>query len=105
PSENHEAHPRTAVGVDTTGTKLILLVVDGRHPQVATGMTHAELSRELLRLGCAAGLNLDGGGSATLVIRDTSTGKLRVINTPSDHRERPVANVLGIKFRPENVKP
>ncbi|MCX7006993.1 MAG: phosphodiester glycosidase family protein, partial [Kiritimatiellaeota bacterium] len=99
PSENKAVHPRTAVGVDTTGTKLVLLVVDGRHPEVATGMTYAELAQELLRLGCTTALNLDGGGSTTLVMRDAASGQLRVINTPSDHRERPVANVLGIRCR------
>lgn len=91
------AHPRTAVGVDASGTKLVLLVVDGRNPKVATGMTFAELAREMIRLGCTDALNLDGGGSTTLVMRNTTTGKLAVVNTPSDRRERPVANVLGIR--------
>jgi exopolysaccharide biosynthesis protein len=102
PLENKTTHPRTAVGVDATGRKLILLIVDGRNPTVATGMTLAELARELLRLGCVTAFNLDGGGSTTLVIRDAATGKLLIANHPSDHRERPVANVLGIRVGGSN---
>ncbi len=100
PSESKAVHPRTAVGVDAAGARLVLLVVDGRHPEVATGMTYAEVAGELLRLGCSSGLNLDGGGSTTLVIRDAATGRRRVLNTPSGGHERPVANVLGVRSRP-----
>jgi exopolysaccharide biosynthesis protein len=89
-------HPRTAVGIDQEGTMLLILVVDGRMPGVSVGMTHAELQQQLLRLGCYMAFNLDGGGSSTLVMRDPQSGKCRVINSPSDFRERAVANVLGV---------
>lgn len=93
---NRDRHPRTALGLDEEGRRLTVLVVDGRQATSA-GMTYADLAAELQRLGCRTAVNLDGGGSTTLVIRDRETGRLRVVNTPSDRRERPVANVLGLR--------
>lgn len=89
-------HPRTAVGIDASGTQLTLLVVDGRQPELSVGMTLAELSEEMIRAGCATAINLDGGGSTTLVFRDAKSKKLAVLNSPSDSKERAVAEVLGV---------
>jgi exopolysaccharide biosynthesis protein len=92
-------HPRTAVGVSQDGTKLILLVVDGRQPDLSIGMTLSEVADEMLKAGCNTAINLDGGGSSVLVMRDPATGKLRVMNSPSDTRERAVADVLCVKVK------
>jgi exopolysaccharide biosynthesis protein len=59
-------------------------------------MSYAELSQEMIRLGCREALNLDGGGSTAMVIRDPRSKEQRVINEPSDGRERAVACVLGV---------
>jgi len=45
-------HPRTLAGLDAPGAKLILMLVDGRKPGVAIGMTYDEEAAEMLRLGC-----------------------------------------------------
>jgi hypothetical protein len=80
-------HGRTAVALRADGT-LLLLAVDGRQAD-SPGMTLDELTRYLQSLGAVDALNLDGGGSTTLVLRGT------VINRPSDRAgERPVANAL-----------
>jgi hypothetical protein len=100
PSTSPTRHPRTCVGVDKAGTKLYLLVVDGRDADRSVGMSYSELSQQMLKLGAYHAINLDGGGSTTLVMRDPSNGELHVLNQPSDHRERPVANVLGIRLHP-----
>jgi exopolysaccharide biosynthesis protein len=92
-------HPRTAVGVSEDGTKLILLVVDGRQPDISIGMTLSEVADEMLKAGCYNAINLDGGGSSVLVMRDPATNKLRVMNSPSDTRERAVADVLCVKVK------
>lgn len=92
-------HPRTAVGIDASGTQLTLLVVDGRQPELSIGMNLAELSEELVRLGCVTAINLDGGGSTTLVYRNPESKKLEVVNSPSDTKERSVADVLGIAVK------
>ena len=61
-------------------------------------MTGPELGAEMIMLGCFEAINLDGGGSTTLVMRNSDTGALQVINKPSDHRERAVADVVGISI-------
>jgi exopolysaccharide biosynthesis protein len=97
--------PRTAAGIDRDGRTLFLLVVDGRRPTYSAGLSFPQLADEMIRLGCSDSLNLDGGGSSTLVIKDEQTGEFRVVNRPSDGHdlliplslERPVADVLGIR--------
>ena len=92
-------HPRTAVGIDAGGKTLVLVVVDGRRAGVASGMSLTELADLMLKLGCRDALNLDGGGSTELVLRNPQDGTLQVLNHPSDGRERAVANVLGVTIR------
>jgi len=87
-------HPRTAVGLKGDG-HLVFVTVDGRQPGVSVGMTIAELSDLMLDLQCVEAINLDGGGSTTMVIRD------KVVNQPSDSTgERPVSDALLIFARP-----
>lgn len=90
-------NPRTAVGLSRDGSELILLVVDGRQRKLSVGMTLPELAQEMIDAGCYTAMNLDGGGSSVLVLRDPATRQLHVINSPSDHKERSVADVLGVK--------
>ena len=92
-------HPRTAVGLSDAGKTLVLVVVDGRDAPAAIGMSLSELSDLMQSLGCSDALNLDGGGSSEIILRDANDGKLRVLNQPSDGRERAVANVLGVSIR------
>lgn len=93
-------HPRTAVGIRDGGRTLVLCVVDGRRKGEAVGMSLAELADVMLQAGCTDAVNLDGGGSSMLGIRNPRTGKMEVINKPSDGRERSVANVLGVTVTP-----
>jgi len=84
-------HPRTAVGQRRDGS-IVLAVVDGRRPGRA-GMELPRLASLLSELGAVASMNLDGGGSSTLVAR----GSVR--NVPSDGAERRVANALVVTRR------
>jgi exopolysaccharide biosynthesis protein len=68
-------HPRTAAGRTRDGS-LILLVVDGRQP-ASRGVNLQELAQIMLDLGAVDALNLDGGGSATLVANG------RLLNRPT----------------------
>jgi exopolysaccharide biosynthesis protein len=95
---NSIRHPRTCAGVSKDGNTLILMVVDGRAPAYAAGMNWKELARQMADLGSYNAVNLDGGGSSTFVLRDPATGKLHIENSPSDKKERSVANAVGVTF-------
>ena len=86
--------PRTAVGV-TANNQLIIFVIDGRQTGYSEGLTLIELANFMLTCGAESAINLDGGGSTTLVTENEG-----VLNQPSDNQERVVANHLGIYAKP-----
>ena len=86
-------HPRTMLGVDRAGFAW-LVTVDGRQPDASAGMTLVELQRLAHRIGLTDALNLDGGGSTTMVIAGN------VVNHPSDPTgARTVSDVLLVRPR------
>jgi hypothetical protein len=88
-------NPRTAAGVAADGG-LLLVTVDGRQPGHSAGATLRQTAELLRALGAVDALNLDGGGSTTMVVRGADD-VLRVANRPSDAAgERPVANALAV---------
>ncbi len=88
--------PRTAVGINQAGTRLYMLVIDGRQSTWSVGVTLAELADLLLERGVWRAVNLDGGGSSSFVYTD-DLGTVRT-NKPSDGSMRSVAYHLGIKI-------
>jgi hypothetical protein len=60
--------PRTALGL-TEANHLLLLTIDGRQNNLSVGMTLKEVAKTLKDLGAVDAVNLDGGGSARMVIR------------------------------------
>jgi hypothetical protein len=83
-------HPRTAAGLCGDGT-IVLAVVDGRQPKISVGFSIDELAGLMAELGCVEAINMDGGGSSTMVVGG------RVVNSPSDAAgERPVSDALLI---------
>ena len=105
--ENYYRHtePRTALGIDATGRKVWLVVVDGRQAGYSEGITLPELTALFTELGAHSAINLDGGGSSTLVLGGTGDSE-RVANSPIHTsipgRERPVGNHLGVRLRSGN---
>ncbi len=97
--DNTAVQPRSAVGYSKNGRYLYLVVVDGRQPLYSEGMTVQELAELMRSVGAYYAMNLDGGGSSTMVVQGLN-GQPRVLNSPIDQqipgRERPVANHLGI---------
>jgi len=90
--------PRTALGVDFGPDRLVIVVVDGRQPFYSEGATLTQLADLMIDYGVYTAMNMDGGGSSTLVIEER--GKAKILNSPIDShipgRERPVANHLGV---------
>lgn len=84
-------HPRTAIGYDSK--YVYFVVVDGRQKELSMGMSFVELASLMKQIGCTEALNLDGGGSTTFWL----DGK--VMNSPSDKRERSLANAVLVVQR------
>ena len=93
---NSKRHPRTCACTTKKG-KLLLMTIDGRNKE-AQGVSLFELTDLLLKMKCFQAINLDGGGSTTMWIKNNG-----VVNHPSDNRqfdeqgERSVANVIIVK--------
>ena len=87
-------HPRTGVGYTDDG-HVLFVTVDGRRPKRSVGMTPREFGRLFIRLGASYALNLDGGGSTTMVVNG------EVVNKPSDGSERLVSSALVLLPGPD----
>nr|WP_255671946.1 phosphodiester glycosidase family protein [Glycomyces amatae] len=95
PHDDRTRHPRTAVGVSEDGATLYVVTVDGRQA-ASGGYSLDELAEQLLAMGAHDALNLDGGGSSTLLARAPGTDDLVAVNSPSDGTERAVGNGLAL---------
>lgn len=87
--------PRSAAGHSSDGRRVLLVTVDGRQDD-SIGATLAELSAMLDELGADDAVNLDGGGSSTLVFREPGAGSVAVVSDPSGSSARRVGNGLGV---------
>ncbi|HEX5070284.1 MAG TPA: phosphodiester glycosidase family protein [Vicinamibacterales bacterium] len=86
-------HPRSLLGVDGRGF-LWLAAIDGRQADHSIGMTFTELVGLCTRLDLRDAINLDGGGSTTLVVKGA------IVNKPSDAAgPRPVSDAILVKSR------
>ena len=80
-------NPRTLAGVNRRG-EMLIVTVDGRRPRRSVGVTLIEAARVMRALGARDALNLDGGGSTTMIVGD------RLVNRPSDGVERSVGDAI-----------
>ncbi|MBJ2175204.1 phosphodiester glycosidase family protein [Aureibaculum sp. A20] len=93
---NTNRHPRTAIGRTQDG-RILAVVVDGRSSQ-GQGVSIKELAQLMHALGCVDAMNLDGGGSSTVWIKNSG-----IVNFPSDNKmydhqgERAVVNAIIFK--------
>ena len=86
-------NPRTAIGL-TGGGRILLVVVDGRR-KGSQGVTLAKMGQIMRGLGARFALNLDGGGSSTMVVK----GKIR--NVPSEGKQRRVSSAVLVLVGPD----
>ncbi len=94
--ESHEtvSNPRTAVGIKPDG-RLIFFATEGRSDN-ARGLKLEELSALMAELGCVTALNLDGGGSTTVMVKPALETEISYASRPIDTNYRALAN--GILF-------
>ncbi len=106
PTVDNLRHPRSAVGLSADARTLYLIAVDGRQEPHSRGVTLEELANIFIQFGAHNAINLDGGGSTSLVLKDPGSGAFAIANQPSDvstlklplRVERPVVDVVGIKI-------
>lgn len=91
---NKALAPRTGYGLSKDKKYLYIFVVDGRQPQYSMGMTHKEVGDFLHYLGAFDGINMDGGGSSSMVL--FRKGKAKMVNHQPGNGMRKVGSSLGI---------
>jgi exopolysaccharide biosynthesis protein len=94
----HRRNPRTGVGATADG-RLLLVTVDGRQPGHSVGMSLREFAELFVGLGARSAINLDGGGSTTMVLDGT------VVNRVSDPQERRVPTAVLVLAGPTPAVP
>lgn len=100
---NH--YPRTAIGISRDRSKVILVVVDGREKKFSVGVYPKQMAELLKEFGAWDGMDLDSGGSSTMVIKD------KLVNHPSDYakpdgsggHERHVADALLVFYNNPSI--
>ena len=95
--------PRTAVGIDAAGEKVNFYTIESTSS--TPGITLPELSVFLSRQGMDRALNLDGGGSSTMVARRLGELQPALINQPRFGSMRAVPNAVGIFNRAPKTEP
>lgn len=81
-----QKHPRTLLGQKKDGT-FILAVVQGRTSS-SVGVNAKQSAEIMLKLGCWNAVNLDGGGSSEMIVKD------QIKNTPTDGTERKIGSAI-----------
>lgn len=102
--DDTELAPRTAIGFADGGATMYLLVVDGRQAD-SRGTSIRETGEILRDAGADDGLNLDGGGSTTMLARSAGEADPTLVNDPSDGSLRADANGLGLTTAPGSGRP
>ncbi|MDR1062080.1 MAG: phosphodiester glycosidase family protein [Clostridiales bacterium] len=95
PKDLESRNPRTMIGVSRDGSELIMAVVDGRQSS-SIGLDTAESAEFMLSIGAHNALNLDGGGSTTMVARSPGEFDVSAVNSFSDASMRRVINGIGV---------
>lgn len=97
---NTDRHPRTALGISEDRNTLYWLVVDGRSI-ASVGMTYMDMANYFLYIDAHWAINLDGGGSSTLVAWDFDLNRPVTLNVPSDGTQRYVPDGIGLFLKEE----
>lgn len=95
-----DLHPRTGYGLSADKHYLVIVTIDGRQKGYSEGCTVKEVGHWLKFFGCSDGINMDGGGSTTLVYFDSKAKKVVKMNHQSNGAERSNGGNFGIILLP-----
>ena len=90
-------YPRAALGI--SAEHIVAVACDGRRSRVDDGLTLPELADVLIRLGAEDGINLDGGGSTTLVHRRHLLNRPYSTQDQAAPESRPIVSALVFEPR------
>ena len=94
-------HPRTAIGTKEDGT-IVFFEVDGRQPGLSEGLEMMQVANLMIEMGVVQAMNLDGGGSSTIIAKLPGQQQATMINSGSDGYERSIGNgLLLVNTAPE----
>jgi len=100
--QDAKPYPRNVMCIGRAPHSLLSILVDGRQPGYSDGLTLGEVAEFAAQRGCAAAIELDGGGSVSLAWHGPHGVVLlnRPFHTRIPGRERPVANQIGFGTEP-----
>jgi exopolysaccharide biosynthesis protein len=99
----HDTNPRTAFGLSQDKRYFFILTIDGRQPGYSVGALDFETAAWLLLLGAYDGVDMDGGGSTTLVVQNSIGAAVRLNRSSAvadSGKERTVGSHFGIFAKP-----
>jgi hypothetical protein len=97
-SNGTNLNPRTAIGIKPDGS-IMLYVLDGRQPGFSSGLGLTDMAKHLVALGCTTVVNMDGGGSSVMSVREAGLDPKAVAkNSPSGGAQRKTTNGLLLVY-------
>lgn len=101
PGKKPKLAPRTGYGLTADKHYMLIMTIDGRMPGISEGVSTYELGEFMKQYGASTALNMDGGGSTTLVVAGKK-GRIRKLNVNPYYRN--VAVSLGIYRKKKSDK-
>ena len=92
----NDLNARTAIGVNQNFSQVIMVVVDGKQLPFSRGASMGDLGTIMVNEGCYYAMNLDGGGSSTMITKAEGSNDLEIVNKPCDGYERIISSSLMI---------
>jgi exopolysaccharide biosynthesis protein len=93
-----DKNARTAVGLSADRQKMYWVCAEDDQTNVNRGMNLEDIADFMIHIGCESALNLDGGGSATMI-----TGK-SLMNKPAEGGiERNISNAIILSRVKKNL--
>ncbi len=94
---------RTAVGISQDGKTVYVVTAEGRTKR-SSGLTIAELAKFMQEIGVYKAMNLDGGGSTAMAVRNLGDlNRTSATNPERNGAERRVVNGLGVYNTSKNT--